>query len=158
MGFSSPVQASFFLVCMGDSMGTGYHPCVMPRSALHYHRCTVTCGCKKKNALENVSATSLVFRAQYFASATKKNVVPKFTHRLSQTLCKIYKYKCFLSHIFPYMDREWLIVKKFLVKYLLITVLLSKLDSKPMFNDIYFETIPAWGLVSIWLTNATQCL
>ena len=30
-GFSSPVQASFFLVCMGDSMGMGYCPHVMPR-------------------------------------------------------------------------------------------------------------------------------
>ena len=43
---------------------------------------TVTFGCKK-NALEDVSA----------ASATEKNVVPKFTNRLSWTLHKICKYK-----------------------------------------------------------------
>ena len=31
VGFSSPTQASFFLVYMGDSMGMGFHLCVMPR-------------------------------------------------------------------------------------------------------------------------------
>ena len=29
--FSSPAQASFFLVCVGDSVGAGYCPRVMPR-------------------------------------------------------------------------------------------------------------------------------
>ena len=33
-GFSQPVQASFFLVCVGDSMSTGYRPHVMPRPGL----------------------------------------------------------------------------------------------------------------------------
>ena len=31
VGFSSPAQASFFLVCTGDCMGAGYFPCVIPR-------------------------------------------------------------------------------------------------------------------------------
>ena len=31
MGFSSPVQASFFLVCAADSVGAGYCPDDMPR-------------------------------------------------------------------------------------------------------------------------------
>ena len=33
-GFSSPAQASFFLICTGDSADAGYHPHVMPRSAV----------------------------------------------------------------------------------------------------------------------------
>ena len=41
-----------------------------------------------RNAQENVSVASLVLHAQYFASATKKNVVPVFTHRLSWTLVR----------------------------------------------------------------------
>ena len=64
---------------------------------------TVTCGCKK-NALEDVSAASLALHApQHFARASEKNVVLKFTNRLSWTLHKICKYKGFLwvkfSHI-----------------------------------------------------------
>ena len=31
VGFSSPAQAFFFLVCVGDSVGVGYCPCIMPR-------------------------------------------------------------------------------------------------------------------------------
>ena len=30
-GFSLPTQASFFLICMGDSVGMDYCPCVMPK-------------------------------------------------------------------------------------------------------------------------------
>ena len=56
---------------------------------------TVTFGCKK-NALEYVSAAILVFHAQNFASATEKNVVPKFINRLSLTLHKTCKCKGFL--------------------------------------------------------------
>ena len=56
---------------------------------------TVTLGCKK-NALEDVSAASLALHAQNFASATKTNVVHKFTNRLSLTRHKICKYKGFL--------------------------------------------------------------
>ena len=40
-GFSLTVQASFFLVCVGDSMGTDYCPCVIPRPASF-----VICKCK----------------------------------------------------------------------------------------------------------------
>ena len=29
-GFSWPAQASFFLVCAGDSVGAGYHPRIRP--------------------------------------------------------------------------------------------------------------------------------
>ena len=43
-------------------------------------------------------------------------------------------------------------------KFALIAVFLSKLDHRPLFNGIYYETIPVWGLVSLWLTNATHCL
>ena len=56
--------------------------------------CTVTFGCKK-NALEDVSAVSLALHAQNFASAREKNVLPKFTNRLSLTRHKICKYKGF---------------------------------------------------------------
>ena len=31
VGFSLPAQASFFLICAGDSAGSGYRPYVMPR-------------------------------------------------------------------------------------------------------------------------------
>ena len=31
-------------------------------------------------------------------------------------------------------------------------------QSRPLFNDIYCETILVWGLVSVWLTSATHCL
>ena len=30
-GFSLPTQASFFLICTGDSTGAGYHPRFMPK-------------------------------------------------------------------------------------------------------------------------------
>ena len=56
---------------------------------------TVTFGCKK-NALEDVSAASMALHAQNFASAMEKNVVPKFTNKLSFMLHKICKYRCFL--------------------------------------------------------------
>ena len=32
-GLSSPVQATFFLICAGDSAGAGYIPRIMPRPA-----------------------------------------------------------------------------------------------------------------------------
>ena len=54
-----------------------------------------TFGCKK-NALEDVSVSSLALHAQNLASAREKNVVPKFTNRISLTRHKIYKYKGFL--------------------------------------------------------------
>ena len=50
----------------------------------------------KKNALEDVSAASLALHTQKFASATEKNVVPKFTNRISLTRHKICRYKDFL--------------------------------------------------------------
>ena len=31
----------------------------------------------------------------------------------------------------------------------------GKLDHRPLFNDLYYETILVWGLVSIWSANAT---
>ena len=50
----------------------------------------------RKTALEDVSAASLVRHQQNYASPMEKNVVPKFTHRLSLTMYKICKYKGFL--------------------------------------------------------------
>ena len=50
----------------------------------------------RKTALEDVSAASLVLHQQNYASPMEKNVVPKFTHRLSLTMYKICKYKGFL--------------------------------------------------------------
>ena len=38
-------------------------------------------------------------------------------------------------------------------KVVLIAVFLRKLDHRPLFNHIYYETILVWGLVSIWLTT-----
>ena len=35
-GFSLPTQASFFLICVGNSAGTGYYLCPMPRPGLTY--------------------------------------------------------------------------------------------------------------------------
>ena len=32
-GFSLPAQASFLLICMGDSTGSGFRPRIMPRPA-----------------------------------------------------------------------------------------------------------------------------
>ena len=46
---------------------------------------------QEENALD-VNAANLVLHAQYLASATKKNVAPKLTHKLSWTLDKIGKY------------------------------------------------------------------
>ena len=43
------------------------------------------------------SAASLALHTENFVSATEKNVVPKFTNRLSWTLNKICKYKGFLK-------------------------------------------------------------
>ena len=53
----------------------------------------------RKNELQDFSVASLTLHAQNFASALEKNVVPKFTNRLSWTLHEIS-----LSHIFPYID------------------------------------------------------
>ena len=46
---------------------------------------TVTCGCEKKS-LEDVTAASLVLHAQNIASATEKDVVPKFTHTVGHCI------------------------------------------------------------------------
>ena len=43
-------------------------------------------------------------------------------------------------------------------KVVLIAVFLSKLDHRPLFNDIYYETILVWGFVSVLLANATHSL
>ena len=56
---------------------------------------TVTFSCKK-NALEDFSAASLALQAQNFVIAMKKNVISKFTNRLSWALHEICKYKGFL--------------------------------------------------------------
>ena len=53
----------------------------------------------KKNFLKisiQHSAANLALHAHNFASAIKKNVVPKFTNRLSMTLHNLRKYKGFL--------------------------------------------------------------
>ena len=42
---------------------------------------------------EDVSVANFALHAENFASATEKNIVPKFTKRLSWTLHKICKYK-----------------------------------------------------------------
>ena len=44
------------------------------------------------------------------------------------------------------------------VKICLIFVFLSKLEKRPLFNDLNCKTILVWGLVSRWLRNATHCL
>ena len=43
-------------------------------------------------------------------------------------------------------------------KIVAIAVFLSKLDQRPLFIDIYYETILVRELVSIWITNVTYCL
>ena len=60
----------------------------------------------RKNALEDVSATSLEIHAQNFPSATEKNVIPKFPNRRSWTLYKICKYKDFLWLSFPVYEQH----------------------------------------------------
>ena len=60
-----------------------------------YTKCIVYC-IVTLNALEGASAASLALHAQIFASAMEKNVVLKFTNRLSWTLHKICKYNGFL--------------------------------------------------------------
>ena len=57
---------------------------------------TVILAACKMDWLEDVSAASLALHAQNFASATEKNVVLKYTNRLSLILHKICKYKDFL--------------------------------------------------------------
>ena len=59
----------------------------------------------KEKMLQDVSAASLVLYAQNFASELEKNVVPKFTNRLSLALHKICKYKGFLS---PTISSIWI--------------------------------------------------
>ena len=39
-----------------------------------------------------------------------------------------------------------------------VAVILSKLDYRPLFNNIYYKIILVWELTSILLTNATHCL
>ena len=39
-----------------------------------------------------------------------------------------------------------------------VAVILSKLDYRPLFNNIYYKIILVWELISILLTNATHCL
>ena len=56
---------------------------------------TVTCDCNKQCTTKG-SAASSALQTQNFASALEKNVVPKFTNRLSWRLHKICKYKGFL--------------------------------------------------------------
>ena len=34
-GFSLPTQASLFLICAGDSVGSGYRPGIMPRADIY---------------------------------------------------------------------------------------------------------------------------
>ena len=60
----------------------------------------------RKNALEDVSATSLELHAQNFPSATEKNIIPKFSNRHSSTLYKICKYKDFLWLRFPVYEQH----------------------------------------------------
>ena len=43
------------------------------------------------------------------------------------------------------------------VEVVMIVVFLSKLDHRSLFNDIYYRNVLVWGLVSVWLTNATHC-
>ena len=43
-------------------------------------------------------------------------------------------------------------------KVVMISILLSKLDHRPLFSDKYFDAILWWGLVSTWLPNATRYL
>ena len=68
----------------------------------------------RKNALEDVSAASLALHAENFASATEKNVVPKFTNRLSWTLNKTCKYRGLLWAKSP---RIWAESKTYTRKY-----------------------------------------
>ena len=44
------------------------------------------------------------------------------------------------------------------MKIVVITLFFSNSDYRPLFSDIYYKTILMWGLVSIWLTNATHSL
>ena len=39
-----------------------------------------------------------------------------------------------------------------------VAVILSKLDYRPLFNNIYYKIILVWEPISILLTNATHCL
>ena len=57
---------------------------------------TVTFGCKR-NALQDVIAASLAFYVPNITSATEKNVVAKFTNRISWTLHETAKCKGFLQ-------------------------------------------------------------
>ena len=47
--------------------------------SLHCQRCTILLVAARKNALEDVSAPSLVLHTQNFPSATEKYDAPKFT-------------------------------------------------------------------------------
>ena len=57
---------------------------------------TVTFGCER-NALQDVIAASLAFYVPNITSATEKNVVAKFTNRISWTLHETAKCKGFLQ-------------------------------------------------------------
>ena len=76
-----------------NSVGSVLMPnkCVVTLSKTY----NITFSCKK-NALEDITAASLALNAQNFVSATEKNIVPKFTNRLSLTLHEICKYEGFL--------------------------------------------------------------
>ena len=63
---------------------------------LHYQRCVLLLMAVRKNALEDVSASSLALHAQKLASTLKNNAARKFTNRLNWKMHRICKYKSFL--------------------------------------------------------------
>ena len=45
------------------------------------------------------------------------------------------------------------------IKVIVITVFLTKIDHRLLFNSIYYKTVLVWRLVSVWLLiNTTHCL
>ena len=59
-------------------------------------------------------------------------------------------YQFFISHTLSSFVAKW--------KVVVIAVFFSKLDHRPLFNYICYETVVVWGLVSLWITNASHCL
>ena len=102
---------------------------------LQYQRYSLLLGAARKNALEDVSADSLALHIQNFVSATKKNIVPKFTNRLIWILHKIHKYHSFLWVKFSRIEtghiREDTNQRKHVYSHILPSVTCSLISPEP---------------------------
>ena len=84
----------------------------------------------------------------FILSLSHMKITASVTKSLHQDRCPCYLHS---PIFFLYVHCPLLLENK---KIFVITVFLSKLDHRPLFN-IYFEIIVVWGLASLWLAITT---